>query len=128
MRQDASIVCSVFLTLGQSAEPMPHLLGKIAGIIFTARQKIHRTIKPSPYLIIGHQSRHPSCQNFDIPKMSVMINCTASKGTPTSLAMLCKSRLLSHITRGCMTMTFSSVVASLGRQTVHHPQRSLSLS
>ena len=34
---------------------------------------------------------------------------------PTSLAILRKSRLLSHITRLCTISTFSSVVASLGR-------------
>ena len=34
---------------------------------------------------------------------------------PTSLAMLRTSRLLSHIIRVCMTLTFSSAVSSFGR-------------
>ena len=54
-------------------------------------------------------------KTFDIPKMSVRISCTAPKIMPTSLAMLRRSCLLSHITRVCTTLTFSSVVASLGR-------------
>ena len=52
-----------------------------------------------------------------MPKMLVRINCTAPKLMPTSLALLRRSCLLhvSHITRMCATLTFSSAVASLGR-------------
>ena len=103
MRQGASIVCSAFPTLGQSGEPMSHLgmeynlLDKIARIIFITRQEIPRNIDLSPFL------------------MWVSIDCTAQKLMPTSLAMLRRSRLLSHITRVCTTLTFSSVAVSLGR-------------
>ena len=45
----------------------------------------------------------------------VRIDCTASNLIPTSLAMLSRTRLLSNITRVCTALTFSSVVASLGR-------------
>ena len=48
-------------------------------------------------------------ETLGIPKISVRFFCTAQKLMPTSLAILRKSRLLSHIS------TFSSVVASLGR-------------
>ena len=57
--------------------------------------------------------------------MSVRIDCTALKLMPTSLAMLRRSRLLSHITRVCTTLTFLSAVASLGWP-ILHPQHSLS--
>ena len=94
------------------------LLDKIAGIIFIERQEIPRNIKPSPFLF---------AEIFDIPKISVRIDCTAPKVMPTSLAILPRSRLLSHITRVCSTLTFSSGVASLGWQ--DHPSSStLSLS
>ena len=53
-------------------------------------------------------------ETFDIPKMSVRIDCTAQKLLPTLLAMLCRSRFLSNISRVCMTLTFSSVVAFWG--------------
>ena len=75
-------------------------------------------IEPSPFLIIGQHLRHPSYDTFDIPKMSVRIDCTAPKLMPTSLAMLRRSRLLSHINSACTTMTFSSVVASLGHLSI----------
>ena len=39
-----------------------------------------------------------------VPKMSVRIDSTAPKLMPTSLAMLRRSRLLSHITRVCTTL------------------------
>ena len=51
----------------------------------------------SPFLIIGTHL----AKTFDIPKMSVRINCTAPKLMPTLLSMLHSSRLLSHITRVC---------------------------
>ena len=54
-------------------------------------------------------------KTFGIPKMSIKIDCTVPNLMPTSLAMLCKSHLLSHITRVCTTLTFSSAMASLGR-------------
>ena len=47
--------------------------------------------------------------------MSVRIDCTAPKHMPTLLTMLCSSRLLSHLTRVCTTVTFSSAVAPLVR-------------
>ena len=47
--------------------------------------------------------------------MYFRIDCTAPKLVPTLLAMLPRSHFLSHITRVCTTLTFSSVVASLGR-------------
>ena len=47
--------------------------------------------------------------------MSVRIDCTVPKLMSTSLARLPRSRLLSHITRVCMTLTFSSALESLGR-------------
>ena len=47
--------------------------------------------------------------------ISVRIICTAPKFMPTSLAIIRKSRLLSHIIRLCTISTFSSVVAALGR-------------
>ena len=47
--------------------------------------------------------------------MSVRTDCTVPKRIPTSLAMLRRSRLLSHITRMCSTQTFSLMVASFGR-------------
>ena len=50
--------------------------------------------------------------------MLVRIDGTAPKLMPTSLTMFRRSRLLSHITRVCMTLIFSSVVASLG---LDHP-------
>ena len=91
-------------------------LDKIAEFIFIGRQDIPRNIEPSPFLIIGQHSWHPSCRTFDIPKMSVRINCTAPKLMLTSLAMLRRSHLLSHITWVCTTLTFSSVVAYFGWQ------------
>ena len=90
-------------------------LDKIAGIIFIARQEIPRNIKPCSFLIIGQHSRHPSCKNFDRPKMSVRIDYTVPKLIPTSLVMLRRSHLLSHITGVCTALTFSSEVASLER-------------
>ena len=54
--------------------------------------------------------------------MSVRIDCTAPKLMPTSLAMLRRSRLLSHITRVCKNLTFSSAVASFERP--HHSSSS----
>ena len=51
-------------------------------------------------------------ETFDIHKMPVRNNCTAPKLMPTSLTMLHRSCLLSHIARVCTTLTFSSVVAS----------------
>ena len=51
--------------------------------------------------------------------MSVSVDCTAPKHIPTSLAMLRRSRLLSHITRVCTIFTFLSVVAYWCSQTVH---------
>ena len=47
------------------------------------KQEIPRYIESSLFLIIGHHSRHQSCRNFDIPKMSVRIDCTAPKLMPT---------------------------------------------
>ena len=78
-------------------------LDKIAGMIFIARQELSRNIEPSPFLIIGQHSLHPFCQNLDIPDMSVRIYCTGPLFMPTSLAMIRRSRLLSHITRVCKT-------------------------
>ena len=43
------------------------------------------------------------------------IDCTAPKLMPTSLAMLRRSPLLSHISSMCTTLTFLSAVASLGQ-------------
>ena len=45
--------------------------------------------------------------------MPVRTDCIAPKLMPTSLSMLHRSRLLSHITRVCMTLTFSSAMVSL---------------
>ena len=89
-------------------------LDKIAGVIFIARQEIPRNIELSPFLIVNISGTHLA-ETFDIPKMSVWIDCTAPKLTPTSLPMLYRSRLLSNITRECTTLTFPSAVASLGR-------------
>ena len=54
LSQGASIVCSAFLTVGQSGETTSNLgynsLNKIAGIIFIARPEIPRNIEPSPFL------------------------------------------------------------------------------
>ena len=103
MNRRESMENTAFPTLGQSGEPMSHLgvgynlLDKIARIIFITRQEIPRNIDLSPFL------------------MWVSIDCTAPKLMPTSLAMPRRSRLLSHITRVCTTLTFSSAVASLGR-------------
>ena len=47
--------------------------------------------------------------------MLVRIDCTVPKLMLTSLAMLHISHLLSYIARVCTTLTFSSVVASLGQ-------------
>ena len=58
--------------------------------------------------------------------MSVRIDWTASKLMPTLLAISCMLRLLPYMTRLCTISTFLSVVASLGRQTVHHHQYSAS--
>ena len=55
-------------------------------------------------------------ETFDIPKISFRIDCTAPQLMPTKLAMLCRSRLLLHITRVCTTLTYSSVVVSFGQQ------------
>ena len=90
-------------------------LDKIAGIIFIVRQVIPRNIEPIPFLIIGQHLRHPFAQTFDIPKISVRIDCTAPKLMPTSLAICGRSRLLSHITRVFTTLIFLSAVASLRR-------------
>ena len=49
-----------------------------------------------------------------MPKILVRIDCTTPKRMPTSLAMLRRSHLLSHITRACKTLTFSSAVACFG--------------
>ena len=65
-------------------------------------------------------------ETFDIPKMSVRIDCTAPKLMPTSLAMLRSSHLLSHITRGAWPWHFHQLWHLWSSQTVHHPQRSLS--
>ena len=48
----------------------------------------------------------------DIPRMSAKIDCTAPKLMPTFLAMLQRSRLLTHITRVCTNLKFSSAVAA----------------
>ena len=90
-------------------------LDKTSDIIFIARQKMPRNIKLSPFLIIGQHSRTHLAETFDIPKMLVRIDCTPPKVMHTSLAMHCRSHLLSHITRVCTTLKFTSVVASLGR-------------
>ena len=50
-------------------------------------------------------------ETFDIPKMSVRIDFTVPKLMPTSLAMLGSSRIVSHTTRVCTTLIFSSAVA-----------------
>ena len=47
--------------------------------------------------------------------MSVRIDCTVPKLMPTSLDMLRRSHLLSHVTRVCTALTLLSTVASLGR-------------
>ena len=66
--QGASIVCSAFLNLDQSGEPMSHLglqlARQIARIIFIAIHEIPRNMEPSPFLIIGQHLRHPSCLNL----------------------------------------------------------------
>ena len=88
---------------------------KITGIIFISRQEILRNIEPtilwSSVNILGTHL----AETLDIPKISVRIVCTAPKLMPTSLAILRKSHLLSHISRLCTISTYSSVVASLGR-------------
>ena len=103
------------LHLGQSGEPMSHLgynsLDKIAGTIFITKNRTesfsdHRSaftllILPKPLTFLR-------C-------LLVRIDCTARKLMPTSLALIRRSRLLSHITRVCTTLTFSSAMASLGR-------------
>ena len=107
---------------------MSHLvyntLNKITRIIFKGRQETPRNIEPSPFLINIHGTHLAA--TFDIPRMSIRIYFTAPKLMPTSLAMLHRSRLISHITRVCTTLTISSAVASLGRQNRHYPQCSLS--
>ena len=102
-----------------------------ARIIFIARQEISRNIEPSPFLIIGQSSWHPCGQHilqkplpYNVPKMSVRIDYTAPNLMPTSLAMFCRSRLLSHITRMCTTLNFHQSWHPWGGQAVHHPQRS----
>ena len=85
-------------------------LDKIAGISFIARQEIPRNIEPSPFLITSQHSSTHLAKTFDISKMSVRIDCTTQKLMPTSLAMLHRSCLLSHITRVCTTLTFSSAM------------------
>ena len=47
-------------------------------------------------------------------EISFGIDCTAPKDIPILLAMFCRFPLLSHMTRVCTTLTFSSAVASLG--------------
>ena len=64
------------------------------------------------FLIIHHRVTHLA-KTFDIPRMLVRIICTAPKLKPTLLAMLRRSCLLPNIFR--MTLTFLSVVASLGQ-------------
>ena len=91
------------------------VLDKITGIIFIAKHEIPRNIEPSPFLSLFNIRRTHLVETFDIPKMSVRIDCTAPKLMPTSLAMVRRSRLLSHMTEVCTTLTFSSAVASLGR-------------
>ena len=78
-----------------------------------ARQETPRNIEPSPFLIISQSSWHPSCQHilpkpltYNVPKMTVRIDYTAPNLMPTSQAMLCRSCLLSHITRMCTTLHF----------------------
>ena len=120
MSQGASLVCSAFLTLGQSGEPMSHLGLQLAQLNRQdhLHSKIPRNIKLSPFLIVGQYSPHPPCWNLwhtFVPKMLVRIDCTVPKLMLTSLAMLHISHLLSYIARVCTTLTFSSVVASLGQ-------------
>ena len=88
-------------------------LNKITGIIFLERQEMPINIELSPFLIIGQHSRSHLAKTFDIAYQSVRIDCTAQKLMPTSQATLLRSRLLSHISRVCTTLTFSSAVASL---------------
>ena len=97
-------------------------LDKTVGIIFIARQKIPRNIKPSPFLF-NISSIHPA-KTFVKPKMSVRIYCTAPKRMHTSLAMLRRSRHFSHIFRDCRTFTFLSAVLSLGRPDYPNSQHS----
>ena len=91
-----------------------NLLNKISGKIFLARQEIPKNIELSPSLIIIKIHGTHLAETFDIPKISVKIDCSALKPMPTLLAMLRWSRLLSHITRMCMTCTFTSAVTSFG--------------
>ena len=51
-----------------------NLHDKIAGIIFIARQELPRNIELSPFLTFGQHLRHPSCQNFDIPMMPLIVS------------------------------------------------------
>ena len=86
-------------------------LDKIAGIIFITKNRTdsfsdHRSA--FALLILPRPLTFLRCR-------LVRIDCTAPKLMPTSLAMIRRSRLLSHITRVCTTLTFSSSVASLGR-------------
>ena len=60
-------------------------------------------------------------ETLNIPKMSVRIVCTALKRMLTSLAILRKSRLLSH-----RSPHFHQWWHLWGGQTLHHPQCSLS--
>ena len=94
-------------------------LNKIAGIIFIVKQEKPSNIEQNTILIIGQHLRH----HLDISKMLVRFDFTALKVMPTSLAMLQRSRLLSHMARVCTTFTFSSVVASLRRP--DHPSSSM---
>ena len=69
------------------------IFDEIAG--FIARQETPRNIEPSPFLIIGQHSWTHLIETFDIPKMSVRIDCSAPK------------------LPGCTTLIFSSKVLSL---------------
>ena len=104
------------LTLGYNS------VDKIVRIIVIARQKIGRKIKLCPFY--DHWSTF-AATFLPKPKMLVSIYYTAPILLPTWLVMLGRPRHLSHITMMCMTLTFSSAVASLGGQIVHHSQRSL---
>ena len=59
-----------------------------------------RNIESRSYMVISQHSRYPSSvETLDITKISVRIDCTAPDLMSTLLAILRKSRLLSHITR-----------------------------
>ena len=115
MSQGASIACFAFSTLGQSDEPITtRSIKSLGSSSYRDRRYLEISSRHRIWSLVNILGTHLP-ETFDIPKISVKIVCTAPKRMPTSLAILRKSRHLSHITRLWTMSTFSSMVASLGR-------------